>query len=87
MKDEDKTLATENDTNMLITYGKKKNAKKENDDKASSNKPEKKKLTRKERIRLEKVVERKTKTSKVALQLYLNETRGLILSFFKFLEK
>lgn len=86
LKDEDKTLATENDTNMLITYGKKKNAKKENDDKAS-NKPEKKKLTRKERIRLEKVVERKTKTSKVALQLYLNKIRGLILSIFKFLAK
>ena len=72
MKDEDKTLATENDTNMLITYGKKKTAKKENDDNKASNKPEKKKLTRKERIRLEKVVERKTKTSKVALQLYSN---------------
>ena len=70
LKDEDKTLAAENDTNMLITYGKKKNDKKENDDKASG-KPEKKKLTKKERIKLEKVIERKTKTSRVNTFFYI----------------
>ena len=56
----------ENDSNMLIVTDKKSN-KNEASDKSSKKNEKKKKLTRKEKIRLEKVVERKNKSSRVSL--------------------
>ena len=54
----------ENDTNMLVYDSSNKKANKGDHEPAPPEKT-KKKLTRKERIRLEKVVERKDKSSKV----------------------
>ena len=65
------TLQMENDTNMLvISASNKKNRKRHGDnDNSDSEKlvdTKKKKLTRKEKIKLEKVLERKEKSSRVS---------------------
>ncbi len=54
----------ENDSNMLIISGNKKSNK--IDDKNGQVTIKKKKLSRKERIKLEKIVERKNKSSRVS---------------------
>ncbi len=54
----------ENDSNMLIITGKKSNKNEDKNDK-NGDVPKKKKLSRKERMKLEKIVERKNKSSRV----------------------
>ena len=65
-KDEEKTIQMENDTNMLVITTNKKNRKR-NEEPERVVETKKKKLTRKEKIKLEKVLERKDKTSRVSL--------------------
>ena len=69
VREEEKTLQMENDTNMLVieASGKKKHKKNESDDETNKVESKKKRLTRKERVKLEKVLERKEKTSRVRI--------------------
>jgi hypothetical protein len=64
--EEEKTFQMENDTNMLIHTAGKNKQNNADDDSDAENKVEKKKkkLTRNEKIKLEKVLERKEKTSR-----------------------
>lgn len=70
-KDEEKTIQMENDTNMLVITTNKKNRKR-NEEPERVVETKKKKLTRKEKIKLEKVLERKDKTSRVSLHTRLS---------------
>jgi hypothetical protein len=70
-KDEEMTLQMENDTNMLVISASNKNNRKRHGDNDNSDsekvvETKKKKLTRKEKIKLEKVLERKEKSSRVS---------------------
>ena len=77
VRDEEKTIQMENDTNMLViaSSGKKKSKTSHtNGDESDTGpvEPKKKRLTRKEKHKLEKVLERKDKSSKVKIKRLTN---------------
>ena len=72
-KDEEKNIQMENDTNMLVISGKKKSKKLNEEHETGQSEQKKKRLTRKEKVKLEKVLERKEKTSRVRHLIWLKK--------------